>query len=113
MDRNEIIFFAIIVIAYLICAFTLNIPQAMNLMLAGLILAIFLIILLVEYSKKFENENITKIARIIIIILVVISIITSCYEIWFDKTLPMDSTTLFPLFIIALICVWFFKKNEK
>ena len=113
MERNELIFFIIAIIAYFICAFALNIPQSMHIMFVGILIAILLIIVLVKYQKRFENEKISKIAKITAILLFILAIITSTYELLFEKTLLINSTTIFPVFIVVLICMWFFEKNEN
>ena len=112
MDKNEIIFLAVLIMAYLICTFTLNVSVFVQIIFGIVLLAVLLIAILFKYRKKIENEKISHIADIISIILFVIFVATVLCKSWFNKTLIVDSTIVLLLFLIALFCSWIFKKKN-
>lgn len=113
MDKNEIIFFAVVIGAYLICTLTLDVPNFVHLMFAILLLAVLIIAIPLKYKQQLENEKIGKILSILSVILLIFYIITTISELWFKKTLFVDSGIFLVLFLIVLIIGWFFKKNNN
>lgn len=112
MDKNEIIFFAVAIMAYVICAFTLNIPVFVHVMFGVLLLIAFIIAIALKYQQQFENEKISKIFYLIAILMLIFYIITTISELWFAKTLVIDSAIFLMLFIITIVIKWFFEKKN-
>lgn len=113
MDKNEIIFFAVVIAAYLICTLTLDVPDFVHLMFAILLLAVLIITVPLKYKQQLENEKISKILNILSMLLLISYIITTISELWFKKILFINSGIFLVLFLIVLIVGWFFKKNNN
>lgn len=111
MDKNEIIFFAAIIVAYIVCTLTLNIPMFVQIIFGIVLLVVLIAAIILKYQQKIENEKISHIAEIMSIILFIIFAATMVYETWFNKTLPIDSSVVFVLFLSAILCRWIFKKK--
>ncbi len=109
MDKNEIIFFSIVIIAYVLCAFTLNMPIFVHYIFIVLIAVALVISILLKYKDSLENEKISKISNIIAAILLIVFIINTIYEIYYHKTI-FDSQLIFLLFFGALVVNWYFRK---
>lgn len=112
MEKNEIIFFAIVIIAYLLCAFTLNVPLFVHYAFIALVLLALLAAILVKFREKFENKPINKILIILSAIFLVFYIICVLYETSYQKTLVIDSSIILIPFFGTLILTWFLKKSE-
>jgi uncharacterized membrane protein len=112
MNREEIIFFIIVAIAYAIFALTVNIPLLIHAVLAILILAGLAVSLLLKYKPVGENEKISKILAIASVIVLILYVISTVSELWFNKTLVIDSGIFLFLFMVLLIMEWFFKKSN-
>ena len=110
MDKNEIIFFAVIIIAYILCALTLNIPTFAHYIFIGLILIILAITILLKYQQKYKNEQIRKTFAILAIIILALYVICIISKSWYHKTLIEPSILLIPFFG-ALVISWFFKNS--
>jgi cytochrome c biogenesis factor len=112
MNKYEIIFIIIAIIAYIICAFTLNVPQEMHIMVGALLVVALIIAILLIAKSNYENEKISRIFRILSIIMLIFYIITTISELWYHTKLIFDSGIFLVLFIILIISEWFFKKNS-
>jgi predicted PurR-regulated permease PerM len=112
MDKNEMIFFAIVIVAYLLCAFMLNIPVFIHYVFIALILIVILATIVRKYKQKIEIEKISKISTILALIFLVIYIICTIYETIYQKTLIMDSAIILIPFFGALVVSWIFKKEK-
>jgi len=112
MDKGEIIFFAIIVIAYIACAFSLNIPKEMNIFFALLLVITLIGILILKYQQKFVNEKISEICRKLSIILAILFIVLLIASALFRYAI----FEIYPIFLLVIFITmfigWFFKKEE-
>lgn len=111
MNNNEIIFFAIVIIAYILCAFTLDVPTFVHIIFGTGILALLLITMALKYKPKFENEKTSKIFQIILIIIFVLYVMAMISELWFAKRFILDSGILLVALVMAMVLNWFFKKS--
>ncbi len=110
MERNELIFLAIIVIAYILCSLTLNMPKLVHYIFICLILIILAVTILQKYQKKLNNEQISKISYILAAIFLALYIICFVSEIWYHTKL-IDSSILLIPFFGSLVVSWFFKNS--
>lgn len=110
MNKNEIIFFAIVIFAYILCALTLNIHSSVHMIFGIGLLAILVIAIALKYKPQFENEKISKIFQILAIIMFIFYVMAMISELWFAKKLIIDSGILLLVFIILVLINWFFKK---
>lgn len=110
MNKNEIIFLILLIIAYITCAVIFNIPQAMNV----IVIAILLVLILISVAFKFkrENEKISHIFDIITKILAVILILSIILGALLKQAFFMNYNILVVLIFISIIISWFFKKEE-
>lgn len=113
MEKSEIIFFAIIIAAYLLCAFTLNMPTFVHYIFIAMILIVLLITILVRFQDKFKNRQIKKILNILSVVFLALYIICTTYEMAYQKTLVVDSSILLIPFFGSLMLGWFFKNSDK
>lgn len=113
MDKTEIIFFAVVIIAYIICAVTLNIPLMITMTFAILLLVILAIAILLKYKNRLENKKISKLFNIISIILLILYIITTILELLYCKPIINNSGIFILLFIPMFFMTWYFKKEEE
>lgn len=112
MEQKEIIFLGIVLAAYVICVFTLEIPAFINYtFLAVLVIAISLA-LLAKYSKKYEGHKVTRIADVLALVFLALFIICSIHEMLYQKVLFVDSAIVLIPFFACLVISWFFKKEE-
>lgn len=112
MEKSEIIFFAIVILAYILCAATLDIPLFMHAIFAICILIVLIISIIPKYQQKFENEKICKILNVLLIVLTVFYFASIISEVFYDRILIMDSTLTLILIFILFGCRWFFGKNK-
>ena len=110
MNRNELIFLAIVIIAYIICAFTLNIHSFVHILFGIGLLVIILIAVALKYKPQLENEKISKIFQILLIIVLIFYVAAMISELWFGKMLIIDSGMLLFAVVILIAINWFFKK---
>lgn len=110
MNKNEMIFFAAVIVAYVLCAFALNIPSFVNIIFGIGILTIALIAISLKFKPKLENEKMSKILQIILIIVFIFYVLAMISELWFGKTLIVDSGILLFALIIMIVLNWLFKK---
>ena len=61
MEKYEILFAILIIIAYIICSLTLKIPIAAHLMFGAILLVVLIIAILLKFKQKYENDKISKI----------------------------------------------------
>ncbi len=113
MDKYEILFSIIIIVAYLICSLTLNIPIYIHIIFGIILLAILIIAVLLKVKGKYENEKISKIFRIISIILLVWFGISFGYETLYHKPLLISSGLIIILIFIVEVTGWILRKNEN
>ena len=112
MEKSEIIFFAIVIIAYLICALTLGIPTFVHYVFIAILLVVLIITLSLKYHKKHENKKIGKIFDILAVAFLAFYIISAIFESIYHKALIIDSSILLMPFFAALMLSWFLKNNE-
>lgn len=112
MDKNEIIFFLIAIVAYLICAFMLNMPLFMHIIFAVLILVVAIITILAKFQTRYENELIINITTILLIISSIFYFISIFYEVFYKKILLTDSTWILLVIFLLIIVRWLFGKNK-
>lgn len=113
MEKSEIIFFAIAIIAYIICALTLDIPLFMHALFLGCIIIILIFVLILKYQQEVENESVYKVLKILIIISSVFYFISVISELFYNKTLFIDSTATFMVIFVLFFGMWFFGKNKN
>lgn len=111
MEKYEIIFIILIILAYSIAAFALNMPPYIHIAFAVMILAAILISIIFKYKQKFENERMVQIFNIAEIVIVACFFITVLYEIFTAKR-AYDFSIFIILFFIVMFCRWFFEKNK-
>lgn len=110
MNKNEMIFLAILIIAYILCAFTLNIHSFVHILFGIGLLVIILIAIALKFKPQFENEKISKIFQILLIIVLIFYVVATISELWFAKTFIIDSGMLLFGVVILIAINWFFKK---
>lgn len=113
MEKYEILFLIIIVIAYIICSLTLKIPIYAHLMFGAILLVILIIGILLKFKQKYENEKISKIFRAISIILIVCWGIAGYLETIYQKTFFINSALFIILILIVEVISWVLRKNEN
>ena len=59
MEKYEILFAILIIIAYIICSLTLKIPIHAHLMFGAILLVVLIIAILLKFKQKYENEKIS------------------------------------------------------
>ena len=112
MNKNELIFLIIVIIAYIICIFAFNVDYAFQITFGGILLIILIISPLEKFKNKFRNKTLSKLAKIIAITSFIIGISISIYEVEFEKSLLIEPI-IFIIFFIALICMRLFEKNDE
>lgn len=112
MNRNEITFFAIAAATYILSASALNVSSFVHVVFAIGILAAIIIAIALKFKPKFENEKAGKISQSMLIIALISYALAMISELWFGKTLIIDSGIL--LFAVAILIAvnWFFKKRN-
>lgn len=112
MERNELIFIILIIIAYIICSLALKIPIVSHLMFGAILLGGIIIAMLLKLKRKYDNEKISKIFRIISIILIICYGIAFIYETIYYKPLFIDSPIFIFLILIFELISWILRKNS-
>ena len=112
MDKIELIFAIIIIIAYIICSAALKIPIVAHLMFGALLLGVIIIAILLKFKQKYENEKISKIFRAISIILIICFAVSFIYEKFYYKPLFIDSAIFIFLILIVELISWVLRKNN-
>lgn len=112
MEKSEIIFAIIIIIAYIICSVALKIPIMAHLMFGVMILGVIIIAILLKSKQKYDNEKISRIFRIISIILIICYGISFIYETIYYKPLFIDSPIFIFLILIVELISWVLRKNS-
>jgi hypothetical protein len=110
MNRNETIFFAIVIMAYILCAFSLNIPTFVHIIFAIGLLTILAISIALKLKPELENEKMGKILQILLVIVLIFYVLTMISELWLGKTLIIDSGILLFALIVLIAMNWLFKK---
>ncbi len=106
MEKYEIIFFVIAILAYIICSMTLKIPIYAHLMLGTILSIILILAVLLKLQEKYGKKLIKSI-NIIEIIIFVFYIISVAYETGYQKTLIIDSNIiLIPFFGVLMMNVF-------
>ena len=112
MDKIELIFAIIIIIAYIICSAALKAPIVAHLMFGALLLGVIIIVILLKFKQKYENEKISKIFRAISIILIICFAMSFIYETFYYKPLFIDSAIFIFLILIVELISWVLRKNN-
>jgi hypothetical protein len=112
MEKTELIFAIIVMIAYVICSVALKIPIIAHLMFGSLLLGVIIIAMLLKLKRKYDNEKISKIFRIISIILIICYGIAFIYETIYYKPLFIDSPIFIFLILIFELISWILRKNS-
>lgn len=110
MNRNEILFFASIIILYII--FIILSPAVNAYMLLALLLIGIVLMLMFKFKGRFENYRIHRILQILSLISIILYIIASTYESYAHNIFIISSGTFIFLFAIFIISSWFFGKKE-
>ena len=106
MEKYEIIFFVIAILAYIICSMTLKIPIYAHLMLGTILSIILILAVLLKLQEKYGKKLIKSI-NIIEIIIFVFYIISVAYETWYQKTLIINSNIiLIPFFGVLMMNIF-------
>ena len=113
MEKSEIIFFAIVIIAYLLCTLTLDIPLFMHVVFLGGIILCLILALILKYQQQFENKTVYKVLKILAIISTVFYAISIISESFYNKTVFIDSTATLMVIFVLFFGMWFFGKNEN
>lgn len=113
MDKYGILFSIILIIAYIICSLTLNIPIDVHIIFGIILLAIIIISVLLKFKQKYENEKISKIFRIISIILILYFGVAFGYETLYHKPLFINSGLIILLIFIVEVTGWVLRKNKN
>lgn len=112
MDKYEIIFIILAIIAYIICTVILNISTYVHIIFGALILICLLIAIILKYQQKVENKKIVNFMKILEIIIIICYFITLINELFITNRIN-HSQIFFILFFIVFFFRWFFGKNEK
>ena len=112
MEKTELIFAIIIMIAYVICSVALKITIIAHLMFGALLLGVIIIAVLLKFKQKYENEKISKIFRTISIILIICYVVSFIYEAFYYKPLLIDSPIFIFLILIVELISWVLRKNS-
>lgn len=113
MEKYEILFAILIIIAYIICSLTLNIPLYAHLMFGAILLVVLMIAILLKFKLKYENEKISKIFRVMSILLIACWGIASALETIYQKTFFINSAIFIILILIVEVISWVLRKNEN
>lgn len=112
MNKNEAIFFAIIIVAYIVCALLLRIPMEINMFFAILLIIALIVLLALNYQQIYVNEKISKVCKIMCGILTALFIILLIGGFLFKYAL----FEVYPIFIVIIFITmfigWFFKKEQ-
>ena len=112
MEKSEIIFFAIVILAYVLCAATLEMPLFIHILFIICILIVLIFGIILKYQQKFENDKICKILNVLLVAFTVFYFASIISEVFYNKMLIMDSTWTLILIFILFGCRWFFGKNK-
>lgn len=112
MEKNEIIFFAIVILAYILCAFTLDIPIFIHKLLAIGIIIVLVMSIILKYQPKSENDKLCKIMNVLLIGFTVFYFASVISEVFYSRMLIIDSTWTLILIFILFGCRWFFAKKR-
>ena len=112
MEKSELIFAIVIIIAYIICSVALKIPIVAHLMFGALLLGVIIIAILLKFKQKYENEKISKIFRTISIIFIICYVVSFIYETFYYKALFIDSAIFIFLIVIVELISWVLRKNS-
>ena len=112
MEKYEIIFFAIAIMAYIICSITLKISIYAHLLFGAILAIILILAVLLKFKQKYENEKISKIFRTISIILIICYVVSFIYEAFYYKPLLIDSPIFIFLILIVELISWILRKNN-
>ncbi len=110
MDKQEMGFLLIVIIAYIACLYIFNIPTSISIIFLALLIIVLLGTVILKLQKKVEYDNIDKITDASLIILIILSIISFISGTQFNKPF-LDSGIFMTLFVIILFARWFFSKN--
>ena len=109
MNKNEIIFAAILVLAYITASISLNITPATHLLAITIVAGALVLIWIYKLQKDKKNDAIWKIAAISCIISTIMHlIITVSYP---EMTFPLVLAALDVFFVIFLVILVIFRKK--
>ncbi len=111
MEKTEIIFSIVLIVAYVMCSIALKIPLYVHLMFGSIILGVLLIAVLLKFNQEYENEKISRIFKIITALLIIYYIAALTYETFYQKTLLMNSTLILILAVVAAVIKWIFQRK--
>lgn len=112
MNKIEITFIIIAIIAYIIGSVMFNIPLWTHITFIALILILLAATLVLKYQQKFVNEKISNVAQMLTKILLIILILTIVLGAVFKHALFNLYQICVILMFITLFIGWFFKKEE-
>lgn len=112
MNRNETIFLIAATLILLLCASTMLQYSFIFIFLLVIAAIVILISLFSKYSKKYENEMLSRIFCILGVILFAAYFINSVYSDFTSNDPAVDGLLLVTSFIIAIGLGWFFEKKE-
>ncbi len=112
MEKTEIIFSIVLIVAYLICSIALKIPLYVHLMFGAIILGVLLIAILLKFNHEYENEKISKIFKIITILLIIYYFAAATYESFYNGILLMNSALILILIAISAVIKWIFSTKD-
>lgn len=112
MDKKEIIFFIIVIIAYILCSIFYNLPTFLHIIFVAILLIFLFVTVIMKYQKNFENQKISHAAKMISSILTIVFVMLIISGFVFKFALFMLYTPILILIFITLFIAWFFKKEE-
>lgn len=112
MNRTETIFFIATTILLLICASTMLEYSFIFIFMLALAIIAIIMSLFSKYSKKYENDKLSKIFCILGVIVFAAYFINSVYADFTGAKPAIDGLLLVTLFIIAMVLGWFFEEKK-
>ncbi len=112
MNKIEITFIIIAIIAYIIGSVMFNIPLWTHITFIALILILLAATLVLKYQQKFVNEKISNAAQMLTKILLIILVLTIVLGAVFHYALFDLYQICVILIFITIFVGWFFKKEE-
>ena len=113
MNKSEIIFIIILIVAYIVSATFLNIPLHIHLLFGVAIAFALIFVLLLKLQHDFENEKINRIFKVLTNALFVCFMLSLCYNSTFNEDFIIKPGVFAILFLISLAVMFISGKNSE
>lgn len=112
MEKSEMVFFIIVIIAYILCSIFYKLPTFLHITFLAILIVFLFVTVILKYQQNYENEKISHASKIISSILAIIFVVLLILGFVFKFALFRVYTPLLILMLITLFTAWFFKKNN-